>query len=238
MTQMRILNDAGIEHFRQYMNDLRAGLAVVKPKLEEGFSIEYPVKCDLEQTPFFASKLEMAKYLYSKFESAGIKREDVVFNKGLWSWLGYYWFELHAKDKSEKLSPGNDYRYIFSADWKTQYRHFIWLPYDMFSRHKDEESVTLFLSNSISVQGDLTEQLAGRISTYINTQVVKAAALLYLDRETKKAKRGSAGKDDKPGTFRRFIMVLRQAERTFDIYTTSAREIVGLLPHEFDKWRE
>ncbi len=237
MTNLRVLNDAGIDLFRQYLNDLRAGNTVEKPNLDDFYSTEFPTRCDLEPAPIFASKLEMAKYLCKKFESVGIEREDIVFNKGLWSWLGYFWFELLSKDKNGNTSPGMDYRYIFSADWNTLYRHYIWLPYDLLSRHKDEESAALFLSKPLNVQGEMTEQLAGRISMYINTQIVKAAAHLYLDINAKKPKKGASLKSDKPGTFRRFIMVLKQAEKTFDIASANELEILDLLPGEFDRWK-
>ncbi len=230
------MNDSGIELFRQYILDLREGRIVEKPELNDGYSSEYHVPCDLEQHPYFQSKMEMAKYLLSKFENAGIMREEIVYNKGLWTWLGYFWFELLAKDKSGKLCPGLNYRYIFSSEWNTHYRHFVWLPYDLIAMHKDEESLSLFLWNPINVQGELSEQFAARNSTYINTEVVKAAATLYLDRISGKPKRGAGGKEDRPGTFRRFIMVLKQFERTYDIVSAEAHELVDLLPKEFKRW--
>ncbi|MFH1977184.1 MAG: hypothetical protein ABIJ52_16800 [Pseudomonadota bacterium] len=40
-----------------------------------------------------------------------------------------------------------------------------------------------------------------------------------------------------PGTLFRFIDVIQPLDLTYDLYSMSGKDIIGLLPPEFDKWK-
>lgn len=41
-----------------------------------------------------------------------------------------------------------------------------------------------------------------------------------------------------PGSLRRFIAVLSQLDLTYDLFGVSGKDIVSILPPEFDQWRK
>ena len=59
---------------------------------------------------------------------------------------------------------------------------------------------------------------------------------LYWDDKNQKPKRGF-GATERPGTLRRFVAVINQFNRTFDLFTMSGEQIINLLPRdEFERW--
>ena len=71
-----------------------------------------------------------------------------------------------------------------------------------------------------------------------NRGVLDAASLLYFDEETKQLKPGCQPSHPRAGTVRRFVRVLQQLDLTHDVYGMSGKEIVTILPNEFDAWRD
>lgn len=235
--QLRVMNRNGTESFRSYLRELKEGKITKIPEFdEEEYSQTYPVACDLDRHLVFGTKLEFGKYINQKFTSSKIKREEVTANAGIWTWLAYFWFTLLTTDNVGKQRIGEDYRYIFSDDFRTHYRHLVWLPYDMIALHGENAS-RLFLYGEIPVQGDFIEQVASRLDLYSNTAVVDSATRLYFDQSHLTGKRGAQSRT-RPGNVRRFVTVLKQLNLTYDLYSTSSIEIIDLLPKEFEKWKQ
>lgn len=233
---MRILNQIGIEKFRMFLSEIRQGKSVLKPNLNDNVhSVPYPFECTLEEDRSFATKMELGKYILNLFRESGIKREEVTANIGLWSWMGYAMFETLTDKGDGRIKVGEDYRYIYSEDFRNRYRHLVWLPYDMISLH-GESSARLFLYRQLDVQGDFIEQIVSRNELYSNKSVVSVATMLYYDETTASGKRGAQGRS-RPGNLRRFVSVLKQLDLTFDLYTASDQDILSLLPLEFGHWK-
>jgi hypothetical protein len=79
--------------------------------------------------------------------------------------------------------------------------------------------------------------LAGRQNFITNRGVMAAAHQLYLNPHTRRPKRGSLNKKNAPGTLPRFIHVIGQLDLNYDLYSMTGPEIIGLLPPEFDPWK-
>lgn len=236
MVQLRVMNSQGTEKFRQFISDCRKGIAYPKPNLDSTeFSEEFPFSCDINVEVDFRTKLDMAEYLISRFSSIGINREEITSNPGLWTWIAYAWFEFLAVDRKGHIRPGDDPRYIFTENFRKRYRHLIRMPYDMLSLHGKDASL-LFLYGPVNVQGDFVEQALSRIDIYSNTSIVRTFTYLYFDGEKMELKRGAQSRS-RPGNHRRLIDVLKQLELTYDLYSSTSEEIIGLLPSEFDFWR-
>jgi hypothetical protein len=59
---------------------------------------------------------------------------------------------------------------------------------------------------------------------------------LFWDFDKKSFKLGSRGKE-KPGTIRRYARdIIPQFQMTYDLNSMHGKEIVDLLPSEFDRW--
>ena len=66
--------------------------------------------------------------------------------------------------------------------------------------------------------------------------MLEAALMLYFDPKKRRPKPG-AQTPGNSGTVRRLVHVLQQLDLTYDIYGLSGRQILELLPDEFDDWR-
>ena len=80
------------------------------------------------------------------------------------------------------------------------------------------------------------DKLAGRQTLITNRGILDAARLMYFNESGNRPKRGALGREKTPGTLLRFIDVVQQLDLTYDLYSMSGREILKLLPPEFDRW--
>ncbi len=233
---VRALNEKGIQKFRDYLNEIREGStqqppvdilknSVYSSELESGVEVE---------NNLFGDKLEMAKYLYSRFQM--LSHSEVGQNVGLWSWLALYYFnQLCPPIRSGKRIPGQDYRHILELDYRRYYRHLLVGPYNIFGLHGDR--APLLLSGPLDKSSRYYEELSSRQGFITNRGVIEAANLLYFDSEQRKVKRGPAVTSRKPGTLMRFIDIIQQLDLTYDLYSMTGNEVLALLPSEFDEWR-
>ena len=236
MVQIRLLNSNGIQEFKSYLAALREGKRIMRPNLNDAeYSTPYPKECVVDENKSFRSKFELGLYISLLFEHSGISREEATANTGLWSWMGFAFFETLTIGLSNNLKLGEDYRYIYSEDYRNRYRHLIWLPYDMITLHGASAS-RLFLYRQLNVQGDFIEQIVSRNELYSSKGVVETATALYYDTHTDSGKKGAQSKVRK-GNLRRYISVLDQLGLTYDLYTMSADGLLSLLPDEFDHWK-
>lgn len=178
------------------------------------------------------SRLELAKQLDDWFTEADLKpqRGDV----GLWAWLSCFWFPvICAKSRNGKWKPGSVVRWIpRSNDFRRYYRHLIAGPYFIYQAHRDHpQRAAAALCQRPGSPGDLVEQLASRQQIITNPAVMQVASDLYVDPSTGRQNRH--GNSKKAGGARRFIDVLAQFDRTWDLSMMSADDLRNLLPKEF-----
>jgi len=236
LVQLRIMNSAGVVRFREVLAALRSGENSPLPNLNNAeYSDGFSVTCDIDLERKFQTKYELGQYILERFTSSGIKREEIIQNAGIWTWLGYVWLRQLTGGETEKPGIGDDSRYIFSDDFRKNYRHLVWLPYDMISLHGKEASM-LFLYGRVDKQGDFIEQALSRMDIHSNTSIIMTSTKLYFDSGLGKNKKGAQNRS-RPGNFRRFVEVLKQLDLVYDLASCSPDEIMTLLPAEFDKWR-
>lgn len=231
--QIGTLNDTGIARFKDYIESLRKGSLNEPPyELLEGKETSDVVcgAAELESRSF-RSRLEVAKYLGENLISLS---DPVLGHIGLWAWLSLFFFdELCPPVESGERKPGRDYRYIPSTDFREYYRHLLAGPYRLFRLYG--EGARLLLLNSLDEPGDIYEQLASRQDVISIPGVVEAVDMLYFSQKDNSHKRGTTGK--RRGNLRRFIALIQQLDLTYDLFSISGKEIVDLLPPEFDFWR-
>ena len=121
MIALRILTEEGIRKFEGYIQGIKNDPQTIYPDLSiETYSCEFQPRVEFDETKTFATRMEMAKYLYECFNNAGIERKKVVGigADGLWTWLAYVWFEqITAQRKKIQRTE----RYICSSDWNRYY---------------------------------------------------------------------------------------------------------------------
>lgn len=237
MIRIRIMLSDGENEFRKYINDLRRGLPSVYPDLNDSiYSKDFDFDIYIEEGKKFKSKLELAQYLVGLFASKNLRREDVIGNNGLWTWLAYIWFDqLSTRVDTGKRIIREDERYVCSSDYRNYYRHLIAGPYNIFSLHGRDNSL-LFLYSPVNEHNDFIEQVASRQFMISYNNLIETLSRLYLDREKMRPKKGAQSRK-KGGSLRRFINFIQQLQLTYDIYSMSSEKIIEHLPEEYDEWK-
>ena len=92
------------------------------------------------------------------------------------------------------------------------------------------------LCNPLDTHGEVVEQLAAHQNLVQSPTVMRVATELYYDHSTGELKRGAGGKAG--GSPRRFKRILYQLALAWDLDTLGHRELIELLPDEFDRFRE
>ena len=233
---LRTLNEKGIALYRDYLEALRGG-EQRKPPLElltdPWCSARLPLEIALEVRDF-PNKLAMGRYLNEALRL--LPHAQVERQVGLWSWLTLFYFDqVCPVNRHGRRAPGPHYRYILDLDFRRFNRHLLLGPYYACKLHG--ESAALLLYGPVHQTNQFFIELTSRQALFTNRGVIEAAAILYYDPKTGRAKRG-AGTNDKPGTLRRFIDVVQQLDLTHDLFSMRGGDVVALLPGEFDPWRE
>jgi hypothetical protein len=234
MTALRRLNGRGIAQFRDYLRSIRAGSEFQSsPALlyVDEFSSAIEPRVDVAHRRF-ASKFDAAIYLANALRL--IDSPALPGDAGIWSWLALFYFDQLSPIGSDgRRRPREDYHYIpGEGRWKYE-RHLLAGAYRLYKLHGDHARV--LLHTPVHQHGRFIYDLGYRRDFLVNRGIVEVIDLLYWSPRTKRPKRG-AGADDRPGSLRRLIAVLQQLELNYDLHGMSAREILGLLPGEFEAW--
>lgn len=236
MIYLRFFSEEGIDRFRAYIQTVKENPHAPLPDLNnEPYSIEFQPCMKIDETKLFMTRMEMAKYLKSNFEEAGIGRKAVVGRSDLWSWLAYLWFDQLCPVADGRRKLKETARYICSLDYTDYYRHCVATSYYIYSIHGEPKS-RLFLYGSPYLLSDFIEQFASRQDIISSKDLIEVAHRLYWDLNLNSPKRGAQSKKKK-GNHRRLLKIVDQLELTYDIYSMAYDEILKLLPEEFDGWK-
>jgi hypothetical protein len=86
--------------------------------------------------------------------------------------------------------------------------------------------------------GDILEQLASRQEIATVKGILEAVILLYWDTNKNHPKLGTTNRN-KIGNLRRFTgSIMPQFQMTYDLNSMNGIDILKLLPHEFDEWKQ
>lgn len=235
---IRQLNEQGIERFRIYLSSAKAGATAPLPHellADDSLSRILDRHVTVEQMSFVTT-LEITRYLYPRIEA--LQLPGKYYDPGLWAWLIVYYFELICPANIfNQRKIGEIARYIppRNRNFDESNRHLLALPIRMYERHG--EGRTKLLLSSMPNEQSFTLNLVSRsqeLST--NPAILDALAKLYWDDQRQIPKRGFGG-IGKPGTLRRFMALMNQFNRTFDLFTMSGDQIINLLPqNEFARW--
>ena len=235
--KLRKLNDEGIERFHEYLRDGADGRAPVHLLDNPQTSEPLPVNMDFTVTGF-PNRYVFGNRLNSLLGE--LNATEIAHDKGLWSGLALLWFDfICPRSSGGKRKVDKEYRYILSSDYRHYYRHLVRSPWQLVRDHGKNARFLLISPREsrhpIAVHGEILEQFGGRQQVLASPHIIQAANSLYLDLEKDRPKTGAAGSGR--GSARRFGMVLRQFDLTFDPACMSQEELIDLLPPEFDRWK-
>lgn len=235
--RLRRLNQAGLDRFAEFLDSLTGDAPMQWPValLTDDGRTE-PVEPETQvKMQRFASRMELAAYLDSVFQSAGLSNNDR--DQGLWAWLSLFFFEqLCPRDAAGVRRPGERARWILNTASRRYYRHLLAGPYLVYRLHADApERLQALLCGPVHQTSDVFLEIADSPQLVTNPAVLAAATRLYYDPQTGRPKRGTGR--DAPGGARRMAEVLAQFDCTWDLYSMSEDDLLRLLPAEFDPFR-
>jgi len=237
--ELRRFTDKGVEAFRRYLKALRSESAEPPPRaLLTDPSTSQAAFADIEiEQRVFSSRLDAARYFDAVFDY--VAHEGVEEDVHLWSWLSLFYFDQVCPAlKTGRRNPGRDYRHIPEPGYPYGHRHLLGGAYMVYTLFGFGENLSrLLLATKVSVESRFHHELAVRQNFITNRGILEAADMLYFNHKTQKPKRGAQIKKGSPGTLFRFIDVIQQLEVTYDLYSMTGSDIVGLLPPEFDPWK-
>ena len=231
------LTDSGMQRMGEFIDSLTSGAPLPFPNdLIPAGEMTQLVESEAEiSRQSFATRMEAAEYLEGILSDAGIP--DVDRDKGLWSWLSLYYFDLlRPPERRGRRKPHDRARWIPAiSDYRKYYRHLLAGPYRIYHAHRDNPARALaLLCGPLNKHSEIAEQLASYQEIVTNRAIVEIATRLYVDPDTQKPKLGAGGKG--PGSPRRLARVMGQFDLTWDLYAMCAEDLIDMLPPEFNRF--
>lgn len=235
MIPLKVMLPEGEGEFRNYINRLRINPSTQRPDLNDPpYSREFSPRVMLDESPAFGSKMEMAEYLDRAFAQAGLKREDVIGEKELWTYIAYLWFDGLTDNLGNILKREEYYIATSPHNYRRFYLHLVGAPYILFASLR--ENSRIFNYDHIWKSNDFAERVASNQFLISHPNIIESIDRLYFD-ATRGAPKVGATNESRKGNIRRFIRVIQQLELTYDIYSMPPQQIINLLPQEFGEWR-
>ena len=243
---VRSFNEQGMQTFQTFLDRYQEGTAQIEDAEQLAKSTQYSeiieprISIDIPRT---CLKRELAALVVNSFTEAGydeLPTRASARNRGLWTWLAAASFHLIRSRAIRRGKPLlRDYSYyILSDSGLRYYRHRIAGPARIHWLFRDApREARLFLNSEIDQVSEFEERLAVTMRYISNRELMNVADTLYFDTKTFKQKRGAVSDANRRGVLRRFMTVIDQLDRTYDLYSMRADQILELLPPEFDRWK-
>ncbi|MXZ02834.1 MAG: hypothetical protein F4Y88_03940 [Chloroflexi bacterium] len=203
--------------------------------------VEPRINIDIPRT---CLKRELAELVVSSFDEAGydeLPTRASERNRGLWTWLAAASFHLIRSRAVRNGKPNlRNYSYYILGDEDLRYyRHRVAGPARIhWILRNTPQSARIFLNSEIDQVSEFEERLAVNMRYISKPELMKVVNSLYLDPKTLRQKRGCvSAPNTRGGVLKRFMNVIDQLDRTYDLHSMDADQILDLLPPEFDRWK-
>lgn len=234
--QLRQFNKAGIDAFRKFLASCReiAHEPVPTHLLEsDEHTVAIPDKIEVEPRNFL-SRRAAADYFHNVLSqlSADLLRKDA----GMWTWLSLFYFDQICPFVNGNRTVRNDYTYIYMPDEsRYYYRHLLFIAWRV--KHVAPEYNRLFLDSSlVSLDKVTTEVFKSLYLTRIPC-LFEVLDRLYWDSGNGRPAKGivSPGKVSAGDLIHRFPTRIRQLEKTYDLQSLGANQLLEILGDEFQQ---
>jgi hypothetical protein len=236
MTTVRVLNNAGLQRFKEYIAAAKTSPKLGPPReiLGDGrFSEPFAPLVEVELLEF-ENAYDFGVYLNKVLSDC--EPREISRNHALWSWFALFFFDVIAKSSASgarKILEEAVYILDKRFSFQRYYRHLVRTPWLAVHKHGEVAKVLLMAAAGGS-RTELGEQLGANPDIFGSENIIAAAYRMYFDVDTQKPRRGTSGKLG--GTPRRLTAVVRQLQLTYDLNDCPVDEFLGLLPREFSKW--
>ena len=232
--QVRRFNADGIESFRKELAECR---------LQPSRDIPFELLTDRVLTETFSPQIEVEPQVFMTKKDAavyfhrileGVPKQQLLDDAGLWSWLSLYFFDLVCPKRGGVRKVRNDYTYVYEAkSIRHFYRHLLfvsWRTLDIAPTHN-----RLLLGTSISSLDKFSSEVIKRLYLTRIPCFFEVLDRLYWDDKRGRARPGVTDfQKVTPGNLvHRLPTRIRQLEKTYDLHTLSADQLISLLGKEF-----
>jgi hypothetical protein len=180
----------------------------------------------------FATRRAAAEYLSSRLTP--LSEQDAAVNAGLWTWLTLFFFDELCPPSGAGRRVKNDYHYVFEPkNPRHFYRHLLFIAWR--SIRLAREHARLFLNCPVSTLDKFTVEVMKRLYLTRIPCIFEVLDRLYWDGERGRVRAGVTDfQTVKPGDLvHRFPIRMRQLEKTYDLFSLNADQLIELLGPEF-----
>lgn len=232
---LRQFRPAGIQAFQKFLAECRESPRTPVPRqLLEDETLTEAVKPAITIEPKrFATRADAAEYLSSLLRP--LAESDVAANVGLWTWLSLFFFDEVCPPADGYRAVKNDYTYLFEPkNPRHFYRHLLfiaWYVLRIAPKHN-----RLFLNGSLASLDEVTRLVMERLYLTRIPCLFEVLDRLYWDQRRGRARSGIVTRENvKPGDLRHRLPIrVRQLERTYDLFSLTADQLIDLLGVEFE----
>lgn len=232
--QVRRFNDRGTAAFEAFLDGARHGEDsdpptdfLINPEFTESLSADVAI----DASPL-KSRRNAAERLASALEP--IHESEVEHDAGLWTWLSLLFFDDVAPKSNGKRTVRNDYQYVYAArSQRYWYRHLLFIAWHVFRIAPEHNR--LYLDKPVAPLDKYTElTLKSLHITRIPCIFEVLDRLYWLDAEGRPRTAMTSPERATPGNlYHRLPLRLRQIEKTFDLISLNADQLIELLGEEF-----
>jgi hypothetical protein len=233
---VRSFTPAGSDAFKRLIQNKPNNILSEVKKLIKENSITVETGAVLElRSP--RNRYDLAKILWEVFGNDGLLYPDRR-KIDLWNWVSAVYFEILINSDSRlditKKIGGID-RWILSGDILRDHRHLVSGPFFAYEANSEEPKRAMCqLATPVTQPGELVERISGK-RNLASGPVCHLATLMYYDSE-KDALR--PGLTTPPGNPKKFSYYFTQIDRTIDYEGMTVKELLEVLPANFDKWKK
>jgi hypothetical protein len=236
---VRQFNEQGIESFRALLARCRMNptQAVPRALLEKDSTTKrLPYQVTIKSRSFH-NRREAADFLVGLLKD--LPDQEISENAGLWTWLTLFFFDEVCPMRAGRRVVRNDYSYIFEPKNRLHYyRHLLFLPWRILKLAPKHNR--LFLSGSLAVLDKMTEEVIKRLYLTRIPCMFEVLDRLYWDERRGKARAGISSPREliRGDLIHRLPIRIRQLEKTYDLFSLNADQLIELLGDEFQHERE
>lgn len=231
--KLRRFNEAGIQAFREELAVLRNSPEREVPRqLLEHSQLTEVIRPEILVTEScFETKGEAARYFGTILSR--LPADEVATDTGLWTWLSLLFFESVCPCLDGSRRVRNDYHYVFEArNMRHFYRHLLFISWNIYRLAGPHSR--LLLRSRISVLDHVTTESMKRLFMTRIPCIFEVLDRLYWDESRKQSRKGIVGSQPTSGNLsHRLPLRISQLEKTYDLMSLNADQLIELLGDEF-----
>ena len=234
--RIRRFNAAGIAAFRALLAATRDNPRATFPRdsvEDDALTETIPALITIEPKRF-PTRREAAEYLTNCL--APLPPDEVAHDAGLWSWLSLYYFDEVCPARYGQRKVKNDYTYIFEPrNPRHFYRHLLFIAWYAHGVARPHDR--LYMNVPLASLDKVTDEVMKRLYLTRIPCIFDVLDRIYWDASRGKARSGIASYSGvRPGDLtHRFPIRIRQLEKTYDLQSLTADQLIELLGEEFQQ---